>query len=98
MEPDLWFMVAWMVGKHGADAPRIAEEIVERLRREQAARVGAVEESDVEAWLAIHHATVEWLDQSRGFDEAVAISATYLAKNPRPSGDSLIESCGILGR
>jgi hypothetical protein len=71
MEPDLWFMAAWMVGKHGADAPRIAEEIVERLRREQAARVGAMEESDIEAWLAIRDAAIEWLDQSRRFDEVV---------------------------
>jgi hypothetical protein len=71
MEPDIWFMAALMVGKHGADAPRIAEEILERLRREQAARIGALEESDIKSWLAIRGATVEWLDQSRGFDEAV---------------------------
>lgn len=71
MEPDIWFMVAWMVGKHGADAPRIAEEIVERLRREQAARMGTMEESDIESWLAIRDAAIEWLDQSRRFDEVV---------------------------
>ena len=65
MEPDIWFMAAWMVGKHGADAPRIADEILERLRREQAAHVGGVEESDVEAWLAIRDASVQWLIDSR---------------------------------
>jgi hypothetical protein len=54
-------MVALTVGKHGADAPRIAE----RLRREQAARIGAVAESDIEAWLAIRDAAVEWLNPSR---------------------------------
>ena len=71
MEPDIWFMVAWMVGKHGADAPRIAEEILERLQREHAARVGAVEESDVESWLAIRDAAVEWLSTSRAVADAV---------------------------
>ena len=71
MEHDIWFMVAWMVGKHGADAPRIAEEIVERLRREQAARMGTMEENDIESWLAIHDAAIDWLDQSRRFDEVV---------------------------
>ena len=66
MEPDIWFMVAWMVGRHGADAPRIAEEMLERMHREYSARSGGIEESDIEAWRAIRHAAVEWLKrQSR---------------------------------
>jgi hypothetical protein len=71
MEPDIWFMAAWMVGKHGADAPRIADEILERLRRAQAARIGTVEESDIEAWLAIRDAGVEWLSTSRSAADTV---------------------------
>jgi hypothetical protein len=54
-----------MVGRHGAEAPRIAEEILERLRREQAARIGAAEKSDIEAWLAIRDAAVQWLNPSK---------------------------------
>ena len=71
MEPDIWFMVAWMVGKHGADAPRIADDILERLRREQAARIGAVAESDIHAWLAIRDAAVEWFNPSRDAADVV---------------------------
>jgi hypothetical protein len=47
MERDIWFMVAWMVGKHGADAPRIAEEMLDRMHRERSARSGGIEESDI---------------------------------------------------
>ena len=65
MEPDIWFMVAFIVSKHGADAPRIAEEIVERLRREYSAHLGGIEETDIETWLTIRDATVEWLDSTR---------------------------------
>ena len=61
MEPDIWFMVAWMVGKHGADAPRIAEEMLERMHREYSARSGGIEESDIETWRTIRDAAGEWL-------------------------------------
>jgi hypothetical protein len=43
----------------------------ERKRHEQSARVGTMEESDVESWLAIADAAIEWLDQSSRFDEVV---------------------------
>jgi hypothetical protein len=65
MESDVWFMVTWMVGKHGADAPRIAEEMLERMHREYSARSGGIEESDIETWRAIRNAAVEWLNVSR---------------------------------
>lgn len=60
MESDIWFMVAWIVSRHGADAPRIAEEVAERVRREQ-----GTDSSDFEAWLAIRDAAVEWFEPSR---------------------------------
>jgi hypothetical protein len=71
MEPDIWFMVAWMVGKHGADAPRIAEEMLERMHREFRARSGGIEESDIETWRAIRNAAVEWLDVSKNAADVV---------------------------
>lgn len=51
MERDVWFMVAWIVGRHGADAPRIAEEMLERTRREHSVRLSGIEEADVEVCL-----------------------------------------------
>jgi len=43
----------------------------ERKRREQAARVGTMEESDIASWLAIRDAAIEWLDQSRRFEKVI---------------------------
>jgi hypothetical protein len=71
MEADVWFMVAWMVGKHGADAPRIAEEMLERMHRECSARSGGIEESDIETWRAIRDAAIEWLTVSRNAADVV---------------------------
>jgi hypothetical protein len=61
MAREVWFMVAWIVERHGAEAPKVAEEMVERLRREQAKCPGTVEQRDIAAWLAIRDAAVEWL-------------------------------------
>jgi hypothetical protein len=71
MERDIWFMVAWMVGRHGAATPGIAEEMIERLRREHATRSSSIEESDIEAWLAIRDAAVKWLSANREASELV---------------------------
>jgi hypothetical protein len=46
---------------HGADAPRIAEEILERMHREYSARSSGIEESDIETWRTIRDAAGEWL-------------------------------------
>lgn len=53
MELDIWFLAAWIIERHGADAPGIAEEIAERVRREHG--------SDFETWLAIRDAAKEWV-------------------------------------
>jgi len=71
MEPDIWFMVAWMVGKHSTEALRIAEEMLERMHREYRARSGGIEESDIEARRAIRDAAVEWLSVSRNAADVV---------------------------
>ena len=55
MDREVWIMVAWIVGKHGEEAPRIAEQMVDRLRQEHG------EESDIRIWLRIRDAAAEWL-------------------------------------
>ncbi|HEV2551160.1 MAG TPA: hypothetical protein VGU20_27875 [Stellaceae bacterium] len=67
MDRDVWFMVAWMVGRHGGEAPRIAEEMVDRLRREHGKHPGTGEDNEIASWLAIRDAVVEWLLSQSGW-------------------------------
>jgi hypothetical protein len=55
MDQQTWIMALWIIERHGLEAPKVAEEIVERLRREHA------DHSQIIPWLAIHDAAVEWL-------------------------------------
>jgi hypothetical protein len=55
MDREVWSMVAWIVGKHGEDAPSIAEQMADRLRREHG------DESDIKIWLTIRDAAAKWL-------------------------------------
>jgi hypothetical protein len=71
MDRDVWFMVAWMVGKHGADAPKVVEEMVDRLRREHGRHPGTVEEHDIVSWVAIYNAVIDWLGRTESEAELV---------------------------
>jgi len=71
MERDIWFMVAWMVGRHGVDAPKVAEEMVDRLRSEHRRHPGTVEEHEIASWMAIRDAVVEWLHRREGTADVV---------------------------
>jgi hypothetical protein len=71
MDRDVWFMVAWMVGRHGAGAPKVVEEMIGRLRREQGRHPGTVEEHEIASWVAIHNAVIAWLGRTESVAELV---------------------------
>jgi hypothetical protein len=65
MDQQTWIMALWIIERHGVDAPQVAEEIVERLRREHA------DNSQITPWLAIHAAAVEWLRRNLSASDVV---------------------------
>jgi hypothetical protein len=65
MDQQTWIMALWIIERHGLEAPKVAEQIVERLRREHA------DHGQITPWLAIHDAAVEWLRLQKNNADAI---------------------------